>query len=260
MNCNETETKIVDYLDGNLSKEEAQQFDLHIASCESCAKALNETKTLLTTISNVEAEKPREHVHLAFTEMLEKEKEKLSKTNDTKVIPLSWKTAFQIAASLLLLLTGYVTGDYFSTNRSNSQIVMLQKQSDELKTEMTLALMDNRSVSKRIQAVNYSEEMVQPDTKILEAIIERMQYDVNVNVRLSAAEALSRFSENNLVREAFINALGNEKNPDIQIAVIQFLVEAQDKRALVPMQQLLEEPEVPIFVKRQLDEGVKQLL
>ena len=75
-----------------------------------------------------------------------------------------------------------------------------------------LAMIENQSPSKRIQAVSFTENFIKPDVKILEALIERMQYDGNINVRLAAAEALSEFPESDIVKEAFIEALKTQKN------------------------------------------------
>src|SRR5690606_37480950 len=140
------------------------------------------------------------------------------------------------------------------------QITQLTEQSQELKTEMTLAMLDNRSASKRIQAVSYSEEINMPDNKILVAIIGRLHKDDNVNVRLAAAEALSRFQKNLLVKDAFIEALETEENPDVQIAVIQFLTYVKEKRSVAPMKKLLNQPEVPGYVKLQVNKGIAQIL
>lgn len=123
-----------------------------------------------------------------------------------------------------------------------------------------LALLENRSVSKRIQAVGYSEEISTLDTNVMEALIDRLHYDGSVNVRLAAAEALSKYSNNEKVKNAFITSLTQEEHPNIQIAVIHFLVNVQEKRALAPMQQLLEQTETPSYVKEQLEVGLKQII
>ena len=52
--------------------------------------------------------------------------------------------------------------------------------------------------------------------KILKALIERMQYDSNSNVRSSAVEALSKFTDYELVRTSLIEALTAEKDSSIQ--------------------------------------------
>jgi len=260
MNCKEIELRIFDYLEGQLSKQEVSQFEGHLTQCEACNRELKARKKLLDTLQVIPQEKPLPGHLDSFEQMLTREKHRLKKDDALKVQPLYWKRAFQIAASFLLLLLGYLYGEYRGTQLAHTQIVQLQEQSQQLKTNMTLAMLDNRSASKRIQAVNYSEEIKMPDNQVLEAIIGRLQKDDNVNVRLAAAASLSRFQENRLVKDAFISALETEENPDVQIAIIQFLVHIKDERSVTPMKKLLNQPEVPDYVKFQVNQGLDQIL
>jgi len=259
MNCKEIELRIFDYLEGELSIAETQDFEEHLVKCESCRKEIDQIKILDKTINKFPAKTPQPGHFSSFEDMLQKEKKEL-KIQEPNVKLLSWKTAFQIAASILLLLAGYIYGEYRGIVSAQTQIVQLQEQSQQLKTNMTLAMLDNRSASKRIQAVNYTEEINMPDNQVLNAIIGRLQKDDNINVRLAAAASLSRFQENQLVRDAFITALETEENPEVQIAVIQFLAHVKDERSVTPMKKLLNQPEVPEYVKYQVNQGLAQLL
>ncbi len=262
MSCKENESQIIEYVDGTLSMEASKELEQHIADCESCEKTLKETRTLLEDLNTMGPALPSDALRISFLEMLKEEKKlqepKLKELKSDS--SLSWKTAFQIAASLLLLVGGYLWGSHAKNQEVTQQISLLNQEAKSLKQDMTLALLDNQSASKRIKAVNYTEEIVQPDTKILVALIDRMNYDANINVRLAAAEALSRFSNNEEVKDAFIEALTTEKNPSIQIAVIEFLVKVQDQRARAPMQILLEQSETPGYVKDHVNEGLVSLM
>ncbi|MAG88634.1 MAG: hypothetical protein CMB97_14965 [Flavobacteriaceae bacterium] len=259
MNCNEIEQRIFDYLERQLSEKEIHEFEKHLSQCEACRKELEETRRLTETIKVVSSEQPKTGHFTSFEDMLQREKQEL-KNHEPKVQVLYWKTAFQIAASILLLLGGYLYGDYRGKALAQKQIVQLQQQSQQLKTNMTLAMLDNRSASKRIQAVNYTEDIKMPDNQVLEAIIGRLQKDDNINVRLAAAGSLSRFQENQLVKDAFISTLETEENPEVQIAIIQFLVHVKDERSVKPMKKLLNQPEVPQYVKYQVNQGLAQIL
>lgn len=260
MNCKETEHNIMAYLDNDLPAKQTQEFEGHMHKCTSCKNKLKQSKLLLKAMDDIRTFEPEIGLKSSFEEMLENEKQLLAEKDTIKVFPITWKTLFQLAASVLLLLMGYLYGEYKGENKAQIQIALLQEQSEALKTEMTLAMLDNRSASKRIKAVGYSEKMKIPDNQLLQAIIERLLNDENVNVRLSAAEALSRFQQNTLVKNAFISALETERNPDIQIAVIQFLTQVKDERAIAPMKKLLDEPQVPGYVKLQVNNGLAQFL
>ncbi len=261
MNCIKVEEHIVDYIEGTLSSTEVALVKTHIAECKTCKQLYDETNKLIESFDNIPKARPTGNLRASFYEMLEEEKQK-----QTKVIAispkgmLSWKTAFQIAASVAILLTGYFIGSNKEKQVAQNEITNLQLETLQMKQDMMLAMIDNRSPSQRIKAVNFTEEFVKPDTEVLEALIERMQYDANSNVRLAAAEALSKFSTSEFVRTALMESLTNENDPSVQIEIIQILVKIQEKRALAPMQELLKQPEIPNYVKDQVHIGISKLI
>jgi len=258
MNCTDIENKLVDYIDGVLSENETKAIDKHMESCSSCKKAFNETNELLNAFTNEPSAQPTVNLKASFQEMLADEK-----MMQHKVIPLqqakrkSYKSVLQIAASIAILFSGYLIGGYQESQQSKQEIANYQK---EHKKNIMLAMIDNSSPSKRIKAVNYTDELTTADTKILEALIDRLQNDNNSNVRLSAAEALSKFTDSELVKTSLIETLSIEKNPSIQIEVIQILVQIQEKRALDPMKKILEQPETPDYLKTQVNIGIAKLI
>ncbi|WP_456438547.1 HEAT repeat domain-containing protein [Psychroserpens sp.] len=263
MDCKNIEQQIVDYIDGQLSVEDSQNIEQHLASCDDCKVNYEKTKALFSAFENVEKETPSENLRTAFYKLLEEEKQ----LHDNKIVQLPqqkkefpWKHAFQIAASIIFMFGGYILGSHNSKQTANQEILALQVETIELREDMVLAMIENQSPSKRIQAVNFTESFAKPDIKILEALISRMQYDGNMNVRLAAAEALSEFPKSTIVKEAFIEALTAQKDPSLQIAIIQFLVKIQEKRAIAPMQQLLEQEDTPDFVKEQANSGISQII
>lgn len=261
MKCSEIENKLIAYIEGDLTIKEAQSIEKHIDHCEDCKQELIFLKQMLGGFEAIERKQPSDKVRTGFLASLEEEKLLISNVvalKNENVFP--WKTAFQIAASVLLLIGGYAFGSFRESVKSTSQIAVLQEETSELKQNVMLAMLDNKSASKRIQAVNFSEDIVMPETKVLSALIDRLHYDGNINVRIAAAEALSKYSENMQVKDAFIKSLTLEKNPNIQIAVIQFLVKVQDKRALVPMRELLDQTETPNYVKEQVNEGIQKFI
>lgn len=250
------EEQILDFLEDKLAGKEKVDFLDHIESCPACSKALEQHRVLNETFSRKKQAKPSSLSKKKFEAMLEREKEK---NKEVKILPNSLKNVFKVAASLLLLFMGYALGEYRASNHAKNQFAQFEIQTEALKKERTLAMLENRSPSKRIQAVNYSEEMVKPDEQVLKAIIGRLHSDENVNVRLTAAEGLFRFHEHKIVKEAFLHSLKTEKSPDVQIAVIQFLVNTMGKRAKEPLKDFLREPEVPNFVKQQIPQGLAKI-
>lgn len=259
MKCNDVENLIIDHLENSLSEEDKKLMDLHLADCAGCRASLEQSRLLLGMIDQIPKETPPDRLRHSFEEMLEKEKQEAAVSKPGKLIQLPWKRIMTVAAAAALLIVGSLYGTFQANRKTEDRVSLLEQQYQEMEKERTLAMLDNRSASKRIQAVSYSEEMQQPDEKVLQAIINRLHHDENVNVRLAAAEALWKFKDEELVKQALINALELETNPDVQIAIIEFLIGTREKRAVKPMQKLLNEPAVPGFVKEQVRHGLKQI-
>lgn len=261
MNCTDIENKLIDYIDDALNISEAKNIKNHIETCKSCQKNYEETSSLLNAFTDEPIAQPSSNLKSSFEKMLEEEK-----TLQSKVIKLkpttknSYKSVLQIAASVAILFTGYLLGGYQESKNSQQELATYQNEKKQLKENMLLAMIDNSSPSTRIKAVNYTEELTTPDTKILEALVDRMKHDSNSNVRLTAVEALSKFTDSELVKTSLLKTLTTEKNPSIQIEIIQILVQIQEKRALEPMRKLLEQPEIPNYLKTQTSIGIAKLI
>ncbi|MCG2615637.1 HEAT repeat domain-containing protein [Terrimonas sp. NA20] len=258
MKCNDVETLIIDHLENALSGEERDLVERHLRECPNCQSALEQSRQLLVMIGQLPREVPPETLRLSFETMLEAEKAS-TETKPGKLISFPWKPLLRVAAAAALLIAGVLYGSFQANRKTEERVSHLEQQYQEMVKERTLAMLDNRSASKRIQAVSYSEEMEQPDEKVLQAIINRLHHDENANVRLAAAEALWKFKDEELVKRALIHALDLETSPDVQIAIIEFLIGAREKRAVKPMQKLLNEPATPGFVKEQVRFGLTQI-
>ncbi len=252
MKCNKIQNSILDYIENNLTEKEAAEFTAHINTCENCETELKELQELLSAISTNEPEHPSENLRKNFEQMLSEEKQQ----QQIKVLKLTsktnWKRYLQVAASILLMLTSFLFGRYQQTQQINQQVAELTNEGLVIKQTAMLALLENKSASKRIKGVQYIEEFLEPDAEIVNALVTRMLNDENINVRLTAVNALQRFIASETVKNGYIKALEIEKDPSIQITIIQLLVKIQEKKALKPIQQLLEHNETHSFVKEEI--------
>ena len=252
MKSNHITDHITDYLDGTLPTEQHNEVALHLAQCERCTSELEEVKALLAAFKKEVTEIPSPGLKSKFYAFLEEEKQDSSKVvrlnSDKKWLP----TLLKIAAGIALLFGAFSLGKFQQQQQTNEVIVGLENKSSSIKETAMLSLIENQSASKRIQGVNLIEEIAQPDATIINALADRMLHDQNTNVRLTAAEALGKFSNSQTVIDAFISALGTEKDPSIQIMIIHTLSAIQEKKAIAPMKKLLEQQETQPFVKKEI--------
>lgn len=255
------EQKILDYLDGKVSKEEALAFENRLEADKNLQKEVDELKSLTDAFSAEEMVKPSEKLTANFEKMLEQEKK-----NQVKVVSLTSHQdsgrfqVLRIAASIALLIGVFIIGRYSGRNEVNTSLVEAQQEVLEYKEATLISLLGNESASKRIQGVQLVKEFDRPDKDIVAALGEKMLADENTNVRLSAMEALSKFSYSEQVKSIFIQALETEENPSIQVALIKILGQLQEKKAIEPLKKLLEKEDTQPFIKNEINNALPKII
>ena len=247
--CKEIEDKLIDFLDQTLSEQEMKDIQEYLNSNEECAQEVEAMKKLFFDMSEEEMEHPSAALQLNFEEMLEEEK---MKQQTPKVIHLqehtSWKSYIRVAASVLIVASAFVIGTLVGNGPSGNDPI-----------EQALASIEDDSASQRIAALNLSEEINTTDRRILQAFVDRLLYDEKPSVRLAAVEALSKFASEEMVKVALLKALEKDTDPAIQIELIQVLVNIEEKRALPPMKNLLDNENVPEYVKKEIQFNIPSL-
>ena len=254
-----------DYLDSLLTETQNQEVESHLADCNSCSIELKELESIIEVIKNESRIVPSESLRSNFYKQLELEKQNSSKTialeSAYKQKKHSWtNNLLKIAASVILLVGVYFFGKQQQVERSNEEIAKLTDQSQAFKQTAVLSLMGNQSASKRIQGVTFIEEFAEPDEAIVSALTDRMLHDENTNVRRTAVEVLRTFITSETVKNSFINALKTEKDPGIQITIIQILGKIQEKKASASMQYLLEQEDTQPYVKDELESVLPNII
>lgn len=248
---------IPQYLDNLLEGDIKNKVENHISVCEDCTGELEKLKVLFKAFEQEEKAIPPNSIRNTFLEQLA-----LEKQNTAKVVPLhknplsrgkNWMgNLLKLAASVALLLGSYMLGKYQEGQKSSIEIAAAESRNADMKQIAMISLMENKSASKRIQGVNFVVQFESPDEEIVKALTDRMLHDENVNVRSAAVDALSRFLKSDTVKTAFIKALRTEKDPGIQIVVLQNLVHIQEKKIVEPMKKLLEQEDTQPFVKKEI--------
>ena len=250
------ENKIIDYLEGCLSEAEAADLETQIKTSKDLQNLVEAYRALLENVDNLPEHQPSERLENNFYQFLKTEQSE----NSTKAIPFwhPYKTAFQIAAGIALFVIGLWFGNQLN-DKHTAQISQIEKDLQNTHAIM-LQMLQKESASQRIKAVNYSYGFETSDQKIIDALIQTMNFDPNMNVRLHAAEALSRFGAEEKVREAFLISLASQDNPEMQIKVIHILVQLNEQRAVGEMLKLLEQDSLIDAVKQQVQNGLEVLL
>ena len=183
------------------------------------------------------------------------------KEEERKVVPMKRTLWYKIAASIILIASGVFIGTLITTNKENEniQVADLKNEVKEMRETLMFNLLTEESASERIKAVSYADEINNPDSKIVAALITTMNEDKNVNVRLAALNAVSKFSDNKNVSDALIASLGKQTEPLMQIALINILTEKKATKAKEPIQEILKDEKTLQPVKEIAQKGLKLL-
>jgi hypothetical protein len=267
MTCEDIELKLVDYLDGNLTDVERQNFEKHIETCEKCLDELMHSQTVLQLIDQEPMENPDESLRINFYHMLHSEIRKIRANDKTsiKMQSTSWlqSSIFRYAAAITILVSGTAIGIFIDAGFRNSS------QSDELKQLQTEVFMlkkaalftglKDESSSYRIQAVNYADDLETPDENVIEVLINTLNHDKNVNVRMAAAYALEKFANSQPVCDSLVMSLSRQTDPILQVTLINILVSRREKNALNPIQQIITNKNTIEEVRSVAENGAKIL-
>ncbi|GGN04817.1 hypothetical protein GCM10010967_44830 [Dyadobacter beijingensis] len=170
----------------------------------------------------------------------------------------------RIAAGLTLLVVGFGAGWMFQSKQEGSEGLMALSGKEnaevtEMKKVLAFEQMNSTSASERIHAVNQSYDISEADRDITQLLINTLNFDPNVNVRLAACQALTHFAGETEVKEALIQSLAIQTDPNIQISLIESLVAIREKRAVEQFEQLARNQEVLDVVRLKATEGANRL-
>jgi hypothetical protein len=247
MNCEKVETLIIDYLDNTLDEGSRKEIEKHLETCERCLDEIRESQQVIHLISKNVDSTPDESMRINFYHMLHNE----IKKNDLKSIPTSnrssipWygRSSLRIAAGLALLISGTFIGILINTGIKNSktadELKQLQSEVTLLKRTAMFTMLKEESSSDRIQAVSYADALDTPDENVIDVLVKTLNHDKNVNVRMAAAYALSKFAGQRSVCDSLVNSLSLQTDPILQVTLINILAERKEKSALKPIQQII---------------------
>jgi recombinational DNA repair protein RecR len=247
MKCDEVETKMIDYLDKNLEVELCQEIEKHLETCERCLDELRDSQEVLNLISKDEMMKPDDSLRINFYHMLHSQIKKSEESNiSLSQIPVTpWYNirGYRIAAGIALLICGTFIGiimhGELNTSYASNELKQLHSEVSALKKATMFTMLKDESSSNRIQAVSYVDELDKADENVIQVLIKTLNYDKNVNVRMAAAYALSKFSDQRAVCDSLVRSLSLQSDPILQVTLINILAERKEKSALRPIQEII---------------------
>jgi len=270
MKCTEVTELFPDYLAGTLDEALRDEMQAHFLSCDACRHEAESLGAMWQKLGELPEAEPGAAMRARFYTALAAYQHEIRRSNATPGLRATFNAwlgqllprqpAYQFALVLLLAGCGFFLGQRFhADNSSKQEITQLRQEIHGMRQLVTLSLLQQQSPSERLRGVSWSTEVGQPNQEILSALLETMDYDPNVNVRLAAVDALSRFSDHEIVREGLIQSLTRQRSPLIQIALIDLMVEQQERQAVEVLKKLDQDTMVNQAVRQRIEWGIQQL-
>jgi hypothetical protein len=272
MNCKEIQAKLIDYLDGALDAASLTAIRQHLEECVECSREAEELQELLTTMKHSTLEIPPPALRESFDTMLQSELNMQTTANIIQEFPLTERPRrkvltlssplWQVAAAVILVAGGIAIGMAIRTKPQpvvDDQLAALRKEVKDMKEQIMLNLIDDESASQRIKAVSYAEDMSSPDQQVIDVLIQTLNHDKNVNVRLASLYSLARFADRRSVRDSLVSSLSIQTEPIVQVVLINLLAEKRETRAIAPIRDIINNKKTLKEVKDAAQRSLKSL-
>ena len=175
-----------------------------------------------------------------------------------------WSELFQwnprTGFALAMLVVGLVSGYLINFLQPNKDVKMLSEQMVEMKEMMMLTLLENESATDRLKAVSLTSDLDHVSKKVTNALIETLNNDPNVNVRLATLEALRVYAGNPDVRVKLVKSISQQDSPLVQIGLAELMVALKEKSSVNELRKIMDEQSTPKEVKQKIKESIEVLI
>ncbi|WP_394973568.1 HEAT repeat domain-containing protein [uncultured Croceitalea sp.] len=261
----EFEIMAIDYLKGEISLDDKVVFEKFLSNNPSYQKEFEDLKLLWKDTNAINVPEPSEQMDVKFFDMLNSETEIQKKPN------LNWFSKFsanlsilmkpQFAYGLLLLTIGLSIG-YFLKPKETQTVtkIVANDETEEVREKLVLTLLKQPSVNKRLQGVSEANRFGKVDETVIKALLQTLNKDSNVNVRLAAIESLTNYVSNPVVRQGLVQSIPNQESPIVQVTLANLMAALQEKNSIEPFKKLLQNQELDTTVKKKIESTIQSII
>lgn len=245
MKCEHTTALLSDRLKGLLTPEDEKQLEAHLSTCAACREEADAVGTLWTELGALDEDVPHERMRARFHAALTAYEERTGGTPLDRLAELIWprRPLLQAGIAVALLVVGLILGRGLPSS-TEREIARLR---DDVRS-MSIALLDHQSASERLRGVEWSRRATS-STRVVDALLETVRSDRNINVRLAAVEALSDWLDQPDVGAALTDALSAQDAPLMQVTLAEVLLEGNVAGSTAAVERMVEREEIDPSVR-----------
>jgi hypothetical protein len=269
MQCTDLAPQMLEYLAGTLPDDRLAEIRRHLAECASCRDEVDATSELWNELGaapapRAESARMRARFDAALQGYIDGQAEsRVVSAAATRRSSWQWQPWVQVAGAAAVLLIGIGVGRLVPASPApapaNPDMALLREELRETRQMVTLSLLQQRSASERLKGVNTTSQLERPSAEVVSALLDTLRYDPNVNVRLATVDALRRFSGRDVVRKSVVEALPSQESPLVQVAMVDFILEAAGPDVRSVLQRLAEDMMLDQAVRARAARGLQQV-
>lgn len=262
------EVWMIEYLSGELDENRKAEFEKYLESHPKHKEEFDALTETWNQMDRFEIPDVSEKMDATFFNMLNAEIEKKEQRQSNWVQKLnsffSTIQKPQLAFGMLLLGIGLGIGYFLNSSPSidstQETIVSKNNETQEVREQLVLTLLEQPSANKRLQGVNEANKMGKVDETVIRALLKTLNNDSNVNVRLAAIESLTNYLDKPVVREGLVQSIVKQDAPIVQIALANLMVALQEKKSIEPFKKLMRTKKLDTTVKERLETSIKSII
>lgn len=263
MEKHQLESLIIDYIDNNLNAVDRRKLEQELRGNPELRKLHGELKEVMKAIESSPELIPSSSLKTDFEKALRREISRSEKTGIIFFQPFFYRAA---AVVLLVLVSGAI-GFWISQSQSDNErlanvereMAIARQQLSETKGMMMTLLKNKQSASQRIKGVTVAMDLPTADEDIVRALFHVMNADPNTNVRMAALEALAGLRDDPVVRKGLIDALLQQRDPAVQIALIHLMVQMREEDVVDDLKRIVNDKGILQAVKDEAYSGILKL-
>jgi hypothetical protein len=279
MNCPQAKEHIPDYLAGNLDGAARAALEHHLEECAACREEHHSLGGLWTRLSSLPEATLSPDADRRFHAMLAAYRSGLDQKTSRRrprfnladwiqrVWPTqpAWQWAGVLALFIILVGGGMLAGWNLRSGgmdrgaASGAAVAQLRQEILDLKGQMAIALLEQKSVSERLRGVEWTARLQPPDAQVLSALLRALDTDPNVNVRLAVVGALQPYASQTQVRQTLLSSLPRQPSPLIQVELIHMLVNLDEKGLIPVLKSMMDNQDTDTTVRERAKWGLAQL-
>ncbi len=266
MTCERAREFLADYLAGALEPPDSTEFQGHLDGCPLCRREAESMRRTWNSMENVPSPEPSPEMRVRFHQLLEAYQQGQRDKSPSRQGFSRWfawwpqQPALQFGLTAALVAVGIFAGHTIGSGaRGAAELTQLRGEMQNMRQLVTLSLLQQQSASSRLQGVNWSYRVEQSDMEVLSALLQTINHDQSVDVRLAAVDAVRNFADSPIARSGLRQALGKQTSPLVDIAIVDLLVDLKDRPAATYMRALESRPDLDQNVRKRIDSAVQQL-